>query len=287
MKMDAIVAMAMVWVPYGIGWACAGMNPFGVLIAQDIAGLPPISGWAFRLAMMFAFLAVGFHHILRYARRVQRDPASSLVADVDYTEGFESPEDVRFTGRRALILAIFVGGIVAFVVGASLHGWYIPQLLAIFLAIGLVSAAVAGMSPDHTSRTFIQGAAEMTSAALLIGFARAIEVVLEDGNIIDTVIHGIAGLLEGTGPEVAAAGMLAVQTICNLFIPSGSGQAFVTMPIMSPLATLTGVPQQTAVIAYQFGDGFTNMIVPTSALVMGTLALGAFRTEPGCASPPR
>ena len=114
----------------------------------------------------------------------------------------------------------------------------------------------------------------MTAAALLIGFARTIEVVLSKGQIIDTIIHAIARTLEGTGPYVSALGMLGVQTVCNFFIPSGSGQAYVTMPIMSPLATLTGVPQQVAVLAYQLGDGFTNMVVPTSALVMGTLALG-------------
>ena len=114
----------------------------------------------------------------------------------------------------------------------------------------------------------------MTAAALMVGFARTIEVVLADGQVIDTVINAIAGVVRELGPEFASIGMLIVQTVCNFFIPSGSGQAFVTMPIMSPLATLTGVPQQTAVLAYQFGDGFTNMIVPTSALVMGALALG-------------
>jgi uncharacterized ion transporter superfamily protein YfcC len=130
------------------------------------------------------------------------------------------------------------------------------------------------MSAGDTSRTFISGAADMTAAALLVGFARTIEVVLSDGQIIDTIINSIAGLLVGLPAEASALGMLVVQTICNFFIPSGSGQAFVTMPIMSPLATLTDVPQQTAVLAFQFGDGFTNMIVPTSALVMGALALG-------------
>jgi uncharacterized ion transporter superfamily protein YfcC len=130
------------------------------------------------------------------------------------------------------------------------------------------------MSAGEASRTFIAGAADMTAAALLVGFARTIEVVLSDGQVIDTVIYSIAGVLTNFGAEASAIGMLIVQTICNFFIPSGSGQAFVTMPIMSPLATLTGVPQQTAVLAYQFGDGFTNMVVPTSALVMGALALG-------------
>jgi len=281
MKMDAIVAMGLVWVPYGIGWACAGTNPFGVVIAQNIAGVPVTSGWPVRLVMMVLFLAIAFHHVLRYARKVQRDPEASLVAHVDYSTGFDEPDDVRLTPRRRAILLVFVAGIVTFVIGASQtdpahpdEGWYIPELNAIFLAVGLSAAAIAKMSPGDISRNFIRGAAEMTSAALLIGFARAIQVVLDQGQIIDSVIHGIASLLHDTGPEVSAGGMLAVQTICNFFIPSGSGQAFVTMPIMSPLATLTGVPQQTAVLAYQFGDGFTNMVVPTSALVMGTLALG-------------
>ena len=274
MRMDAVVAMGMVWVPYGIGWACAGTNPFGVIIAQNIANLPITSGWQFRLVMMAAFLAVGFHHLYRYARRVQKDPSQSLVAHVDYSTGFEMPHDVAFTGRRIAILVAFVLAIIGFVAGVALKGWYIAELNAVFLALGLVAAVIARMSPGEASRTFIRGASEMTAAALIVGFARAIEVVLSDGQIIDTVIQSIASLLEGTGPEVAAVGMLAVQTICNIFIPSGSGQAFVTMPIMSPLATLTDVPQQTAVLAYQFGDGFTNMIVPTSALVMGTLALG-------------
>jgi uncharacterized ion transporter superfamily protein YfcC len=274
MRMDAIVAMGMVWVPYGIGWACAGFNPFGVVIAQSIANVPLFSGWLFRIIMMIAFLAVAFHHLYRYAMRVQRDPQSSLVAHIDYTDGFDPPADVALNRSRILILLVFIAAIVFFVWGASTYQWYIDELNAVFLGIGVIAAAIAGISAGDTSRTFIKGASEMTAAALIVGFARTIEVVLSDGQIIDTIINAIASVLTSLGAEAAAVGMLAVQTICNFFIPSGSGQAFVTMPIMSPLATLTGVPQQTAVLAYQFGDGFTNMIVPTSALVMGALALG-------------
>ncbi|MEM8816702.1 MAG: YfcC family protein [Pseudomonadota bacterium] len=274
MRMDAVVAMGMVWVPYGIGWACAGINPFNVIIAQNIANVPLTSGAAVRFGMMLAFLLVAFHHIYRYAMRVRKDPSKSLVAHVDYSSGFEAPKDVSLNGRRIAILLVFVGGLVVFVFGAKSQGWYIAELNAVFLAIGIAAAALAGMSAGETSRTFIRGASEMTAAALIVGFARTIEVVLSDGQIIDSIVFGIAGLLEGMPAEVSAVGMLAVQTITNLFIPSGSGQAFVTMPIMSPLATLTDVPQQTAVLAFQFGDGFTNMIVPTSALVMGALALG-------------
>ncbi len=274
MRMDAIVAMGMVWVPYGIGWACAGFNPFGVVIAQSIANVPLFSGWLFRVIMMIAFLAVGFHHLYRYAIRVQRDPQSSLVAHIDYSDGFDPPHDVALTRTRILVLLVFAAGVAFFVWGATKYQWYIDQLNAVFLGIGLFSALIARMPAGETSSTFMKGAAEMTTAALIVGFARTIEVVLSDGQIIDTIIHAIASVLTTFGAEASAVGMLIVQTICNFFIPSGSGQAFVTMPIMSPLATLTGVPQQTAVLAYQFGDGFTNMIVPTSALVMGALALG-------------
>jgi uncharacterized ion transporter superfamily protein YfcC len=274
MKMDSIVAMGMIWVPYGIGWATAGTNPFGVVIAQGIAGVPITSGLATRWVLLVLFLAVGFQHVYAYARRIQRDPSASLVADVDYSTGFELPKDVRITWQRILILVAFAAGIVVFVVGAKLYDWYITELCAIFLGIGLFAAIVSAMKPNKVSSVFLRGATEMTTAALIVGFARTIEVVLSRGQIIDTIIHSIAGTLKGTGPYVSAVGMLAVQTVCNFFIPSGSGQAYVTMPIMSPLATLTGVPQQVAVLAYQFGDGFTNMVVPTSALVMGTLVLG-------------
>ena len=274
MRMDAIVAMGMVWIPYGIGWACAGINPFGVVIAQNIAGIPVTSGWAFRLFMMAAFLAVAFHHLYRYAIRVQNSPETSLVAHIDYSAGFEPPADVSMNPRRTGVLLVFAAGIALFVYGASAWGWYINELSALFLGIGILAAAIGGIAPGDTSRTFMRGAAEMTTAALIVGFARSIEVVLSGGQIIDTIINSIASVLTNFGAETASVGMLVVQSICNFFIPSGSGQAFVTMPIMSPLATLTGVPQQTAVLAYQFGDGFTNMIVPTSALVMGALALG-------------
>jgi uncharacterized ion transporter superfamily protein YfcC len=274
MKLDSIVAMGILWASYGIGWATAGTNPFGLIIAQNIAGLPPTSGLGFRVVIFVLFLAIAFQHIYAYARKIMKDPGASLVAHVDYSEGFDMPADVAYTWRRKLIMGLFAAGVVLFVYGGQTWHWYIGELNTIFLAVGLLTAVIARMDANTAAASFIRGAAEMTAAALLIGFARTIQLVLEDGMIIDTIINAIAGLLEGTGPDVAALGMLMVQTITNFFIPSGSGQAFVTMPIMSPLAELTGVSQQTAVLAYQFGDGFTNMVIPTSALVVGTLALG-------------
>ncbi|MEM8679741.1 MAG: TIGR00366 family protein [Planctomycetota bacterium] len=274
MKMDALVAMAVVYVGAGIGYGCAFMNPFTVLIAQEIAGLPPVSGASFRFGLLVICLLVGIHHLLRYAHRIQKDPKLSLVADIDYSQGFEMPEDTRLTGRRIAILLAFVAGIVWFVVGVTYWEWYLTELATILLFLALFSAIVAGLSPNRVAESFCKGAAELTTTALLIGFARTIEVVLNEGRVIDTVIHGIAQPLQQTGPAITAVGMLAVQSICNLFIPSGSGQAYVTMPIMAPLADLTGLTRQTSVLAYQIGDGFTNMIVPTNALLMGMLGLG-------------
>ena len=152
MRMDAIVAMGMVWIPYGIGWACAGTNPFGVLIAQSIAGVPLSSGAGLRFIMMLCFLAVAFHHLYRYALMVQRDPSKSLVADIDYSEGFEAPDDIDINGQRIAILAVFVAGIIFFVWGAKAYGWYVPELMAVFMGIGIIAAAIARLSAGSTEQ---------------------------------------------------------------------------------------------------------------------------------------
>ena len=274
LKLDAVVAVGIIYVGAGVGYACAALNPFTVLIAQDIAGVTLTSGQAPRWVLLMVCGAVGVHHILRYAARIRADPEASLVRSVDYSNGFTLPEDQRFTARRWAVLVVLAGGIGLFVWGVAARGWYLSELSAVFLAIGLIAAAVAGVAPNRAARSFLGGAAEMTATALLIGFARTIEVVLSDARVIDTIVYGLAQPLAALPSHAAALGMLAVQTTANLFIPSGSGQAYVTMPIMAPLADLTGLTRQTAVLAFQFGDGFTNMLVPTNALLMGMLALG-------------
>jgi uncharacterized ion transporter superfamily protein YfcC len=274
MRMDAMVALGIVYVGYGVGYGCAPLNPFTVVIAQDLAGLPVYSGQGLRWSLMAICTVVGVHHVMTYARRVQRDPGASLVGDVDYSKGFEAAHDLPLTLPRLLILAAFAGGIGLFVWGVNAHGWYLTEMAAIFMGVGLLAAFLGRLGPNEVAAKFCEGASELATTALLVGFARTIEVVLSDAQVIDTIVHGIASVLEGAGSYVAAAGMLAVQTVCNLFIPSGSGQAYVTMPIMAPLADLTGVTRQTAVLAFQMGDGFTNTIVPTNAVLMGMLAMG-------------
>ena len=271
--MDAVVALGIIYVGAGIGYACAALNPFTVLIAQSIAGVELTSGQGPRWLLLGLCLLVGVHHILGYVRRVRQDPDRSLVRGVSYDQGFDLPEDVTLTRARLMVAAVFAAGVALFVYGVSAREWYLTELTAVFLAVAILAALVARLSPNRVAAAFYTGAAELTATALIVGFARTIQVVLEDGQVIDTVINGLATPLQGLPGQVAAVGMLAVQTLCNLFIPSGSGQAYVTMPIMAPMADLTGVTRQTAVLAYQFGDGFTNMVVPTNALLMGMLAL--------------
>lgn len=278
--MDAVVAMGIVYIGAGVGYGAAALNPFTILIAKDIAGQDPSVFFWPRWGLLAVCIAIGTHHVLAYGRMVQAHPERSLVADVDYSgSAYTMPDDIALTGPRMAIMGLFVILIGVFVWGVDTHGWYLVELAGLFLALALAAAAIGRLSPNRVAREFTQGASELTGTALLIGVARTIEVVLSDGLVIDTIIHGIASALQtadalgAAAPVVGAWGMLAVQSICNFLIPSGSGQAYVTMPIMAPLADLIGVGRETAVLAYQFGDGFTNMVVPTNALLMGMLAL--------------
>lgn len=273
LKMDAVVALGIIYGAGAIGYGCAALNPFTVMIAKGIAGVDLASNQDLRWGLLAVCLAIGVHHVMRYGRRVQRDPSASLVADIDYSRGFEMPVDMRMSAARVAVLAVFAGAIALFVWGIKVHDWYFTELMAVFLAIALASALLGRLSPNRVASEFCAGAAEMTSTALLIGFAYTIQVVLNDGRVIDTVIQAMAEPLQRATPEVAAIGMLAFQSVTNFFIPSGSGQAYVVMPIMAPLSDLVGVSREVAVLAYQFGDGFTNIIVPTNALLMGMLTL--------------
>ncbi len=274
LKMDAVVALGMVYVGAAVGYGAAAANPFTVVIAQNLAGVEPLSGQGLRWGFFAVCIVIGIHHILGYVKRIQAEPSRGLVADVDYSSGFEAPKDVPMDWGRVAVLLGFAVTIGIFVWGSKRYEWYITELSVLFLLLGLFSAAVGRVSPNRAALEFKSGAAEMTTTALLIGFAKAISVVLDEGKVTDTIIHSIATPLQELSPSVAAVGMLGVQSLCNLFIPSGSGQAYVTMPIMAPLADLVGVTRQTAVLAYQMGDGFTNMIIPTNYVLMGMLGLG-------------
>jgi uncharacterized ion transporter superfamily protein YfcC len=280
LRLDAVTGVAILTAGYAIGYGAAAINPFTVMVAQEVSGLAPTSGWPFRVVFMAVLLPVGVHHVWRYARRVQEDPAKSLVADLEPPAMVETDELPAITARHLAALGLLVAAIVVLVAGL-VYGddWYLVEMGAIFIGLTLALAVVAGLSPDRTAKAFCVGAAELTTTALLIGFARTIAVILEEGQVIDTIVHGLSLPLQHLGAGGAAVGMMVVQTVINFFVPSGSGQAYVTMPLMAPLSDLLEIPRQVAVLAYQIGDGFANILVPTNAVLIGILAMSGIPYE--------
>ena len=273
MRMDTVAAVGIMVVGYGIGYGTAVMNPFTVLVAQEVAGLTPVSGIGFRLAIFLPFFILGYIHVLRYARKVRSDPANSLVADVPEAQPPDSPEVSAMSWRQKMVLLATVVTLVIVVWGIKVHQWYFVELGGIFFALALLTGLISRMPLDDMARHFIAGAGELVGTGLLIGFARAIEIMLSDGQVLHTIVNGLSQPLVAVGAELSAVGMLFIQSILNFFIPSGSGQAYVTMPIMAPISDIVGVSRQVAVLAYQMGDGFMNMIVPTNAVLMGILGI--------------
>jgi uncharacterized ion transporter superfamily protein YfcC len=270
---DAVTGVAIVTIGYAVGYGVATINPFTVLIAQDVAGLQPGSGLGYRLVLSLLFVPLGVHHVWRYASRVKADPTRSLVADLPPPPAQSRHETTSFTTTHRIVLLAVVLTLGVLIFGLTRLDWYLIEMGALFLGLALVIALVGRIPADRAAVVFGEGAAELTTTALLIGFARAIQVVLDQGGVIDTIVHGLSVPLQSLGPSFAAVGMLVVQTLTNLFIPSGSGQAYVTMPIMAPLADVVGLSRQVAVLAFQFGDGFTNIVVPTNPVIIGILAI--------------
>jgi uncharacterized ion transporter superfamily protein YfcC len=258
-------------------------------VAQGIAGVPPFSGAGFRAGLWLATTALATAFVMWHARRVHRTPSRSptyLLDQVKRQHGLQVDDGpARMTARQKTVLVVFGLGIAALVWGVlppgqGGFGWYITEMAALFVALGLIIGVIGGLGANGTAAAFMEGVRQLASTAVLIGLARGILVVLEDGQVIDTILHAMATALEGATSTGAAMAMFAVQTAVNFFVPSGSGQAALTMPLMAPLADLVGVTRQTAVLAFQMGDGFTNMIIPTNAVLMGVLTLAGVPWAP-------
>lgn len=268
MGYDGLVGGAAVVLGVATGFAAATLNPFTIGIAQGIAQVPPGSGLVFRIVCLILFEGLAIGYLIFYARRVKADPARSIVKDVTFSmdEGMsrEQMEALPFTARQKGIIGLFVLTIGILVYGTTQLGWYLPQLSALFLVMSFVVGLVGGYNLSQVCVFLVKASSEVIFGALAVGVARSMSIVMEQGNITDTVIYYLTNMLQGLPREVAAVGMVLVQNIINFFIPSGSANAAVTMPIMAPLADSVGLSRQIAVLAYQFGDGFSNIFWPTS-----------------------
>ncbi|RKR02440.1 putative ion transporter superfamily protein YfcC [Kushneria sinocarnis] len=265
----------------GIGFATSPINVYTVGVADRIAQLPLFSGALLRSVLCLGALAIAAHHITRYLARIRHAPERSLMPPADELtdEGGESapPRGHRLVKRDWAVLGVFVLGLAIMLYGVFALGWYINEIAATFLAIAIVAGLTGGMRPGTLNARFFEGAASVTTGALLVGLARGIEVLLDQGHIADTIVHALSAPLSALPVLGSALAMTVVHALINFFIPSGSGQAIVTMPIMIPLSDLLGMTRQTAILAFQVGDGLTNLIVPTSG---GTLAMLAIAGVP-------
>ena len=274
MRLDAMTAVGMTITGYGIGYGVSAFNPFTVMIAQSISDVPIYSGIELRLAIFLPFVIIGFHHVWRYAKTVLADPNASLTAHIPSPlEGADESDYPKIVLAHKLILFGLVATIVAAVWGISQRGWYLYELGALFILWGLFTAVVGRLSADTAAEQFIEGVKELATTAILVGVARGIALIMEDGQILHSLVYGMSYPLSYVGSEIAAIGMLIMQTLLNLFIPSGSGQAYVTIPLLAPVGDLVGINRQIVVLAYQFGDGFSNMIIPTNAVLMGIIGM--------------
>lgn len=272
---DSITGVAVVFCGAGAGFAGAFINPFTIQVAQGIAQLPLLSGMSFRIVMYVCMVLLTIIMVMRYAQKVKKDPTVSCMYEFDKTRDDVADLDAlpAFDGRAKAILLVFLATIILLVYGVIKRGWYMDEIAALFLGMSMIVAAIAKMGFNGYAESLSRGMADIAGGALVVGFSRGILVVMTDGNILHTILHGAASLLNGLPSMVSAVGMYIFQCLLNYLVPSGSGQAAVSMPILAPLADLVGVTRQTACIAYQLGDGISNIFTPTSGYFMAGLAL--------------
>ncbi len=256
-----LVGLAIVTVAVKAGYLSSVSNPIPLSIAQPLVGLQVFSGAGFRFVCYLVFLAVGIAYVLWMIRRERR--GGSLQPDF----GAEP-----LSARHRLTLMSLVSGIALLVYGSNRWHWSHEELSAYYIGLSAVLATVGGLGPTEAADAFVRGMKKVLMATMLIGVASAVAVVLEDGQVLDSIVHSLTSLIGDGGAWVAAMGMFFAQLLLDFLIPSTSGQAAVSMPIMGPLGQLTGVSPQTTVLAFLFGNGITNLLTPTSGTLLAYLA---------------
>jgi uncharacterized ion transporter superfamily protein YfcC len=282
---DSIVGAAIPFVGAGAGFAGAFLNPFTIGIAQGIAELPPFSGMVYRIFCWLIVTVIAITFVMVYARKIRKNPESSRMYKLDehwrhhITKNKNKLKNSSMSRSHIVILSIFALGMLTLIFGVIYFKWYINEIAGLFLALGLIIGVVSNLKTSEIAEGFVTGARDLVKIAFIIALARSILIIARDGQIIDSILHDLSGLVSGAHPVFAAQLMFLVQSIINVFVPSGSGQAALTMPIMAPLSDLLDVTRQTAVLAFQFGDGFTNLIIPTSGVTMGVLGMAKIPYE--------
>ena len=266
MGYDAFLGMLIVYVAANVGFSSAFLNPFTVGIAQEMAELPLFSGMEYRLFCWAILTLLLILFVLFYAKSVYKAPQAAAEQQI-----FAAPQ--QMSAAQKIILLILFATIVLLVVGVTLWGWYMAEISGLFLAMGIVSGIVAGYDSGRISSEMIAGAKDILSSALVVGLASGIIVILQEGRIIDSILNSLQAALNNAGGEWSLSAMYGIQALINTIIPSATAKAAITIPIMAPFSDMVGVSRQAMVLAFQFGDGFTNMITPTSGVLIASLSM--------------
>lgn len=279
LKADPLVGVAVMYIGAFSGFTSSPVGPFNTLLAQNIVGLTPMSGFLLRLIVSLAILLVSMFFVMRYTMKIQKDISKSKLGDFNWEEYDSDQKEVDFKLPQALVLIVLVLGFGIYAYGTYKFKWSLAYLSAMMFLVGILSGIITKMHPDDMAKSFIKGAQRMVYGALVMGFANSIIIILKEGEIIHSIIHYMTIPLKHVAPVFSAVGMFFANLIFNLIVPSGSGQAVIVMPIMAPLSEVVGVTKQVAVSAYQYGDGFSNIIIPTSGVLMAILGLAKIPYE--------
>jgi uncharacterized ion transporter superfamily protein YfcC len=270
---NPLTAVAMSLGASAIGASFSFINPFQVGIAQKVAQLPLLSGWQFRIAFLIPAWLIWIAGTMLFARRTRGAPQSAQI-------GGSGRHTSGSTGwRQTAVLAAVLVTFALFILGVLRLGWDFDQLSALFFLMGVAAGLLGGLRLEGTADAFVEGFRSMAFAALLIGFARGIYVVLDEGRIVDTIVQGLFAPIAGLPTAFAALGMMAVHTVVHFPVPSTSGQAVLTLPLLVPLSDLIGLSRQVTVLAYQYGAGLCEVITPTNGALMAMLAAAGVRYE--------
>lgn len=261
---DTVTAVAISIGAAGVGAAFSPINPFQVQIAQKLAGLPLLSGSFFRLFVLAVALTGWIWGTWRHAIATRRIP--------DPRDNNNTTTDAALDLRRSVVLLLVVATFVVFVYGIVQLGWDFDQMSALFFAMGVLAGLIGGLGAGGTAQAFVTGFTSMTYAAMLIGFARAIFVVLDEGHIIDTIVHALVTPLQSLPVVLSALGMMIVQVAVHGPVPSVSGQAVLTMPVLVPMSDVIGLSRQVVVLAFQYGAGLMELLTPTNGALMAVTA---------------
>jgi len=273
---DAIVCIAALYMGSSIGTMFSTVNPFSSVIASNAAGIAFTNGLAFRLVGLIIATIITVAYIIRYAEKIKKNPETSLIysqkAEIEKRFLHVNKEVPEFTFRRKTMLALFVGAFGIMIWGVSSQDWWFMEMTALFLVVGILIGIISGMGEKDAVNHFVAGAADLVGVALTIGVARAVNLIMDNGLISDSILHSTTQIVDGMNGGIFAIIMLLVFSVLGFFIPSSSGLAVLSMPIMAPLADTVGIPREVVVSAYQYGQGLMAFITPTG-LILVTLSM--------------